>query len=137
MSNDGSDLGNLSKELEEAKKASSDDSEQSNDTEAETADEPTQENEDTSDTDPYTDPAFPYSDVVQDARYVRGTTDTKWEDARDLEVERALRQHDVRNVAGREYDDALFRLGAEHPELVAKYVMEARGLDAPDDLGEE
>lgn len=133
-------------DLDEAAGEQSNDTDREAESETTTADETPASEQPTTETtteqadsspDPTTDPAFPYSEVVQDARYVREETDTAWEDARDLEVERVLRQHDVRNVAGREYDDALFRLGADHPELVAKYVMEARGLDVADDLGGE
>jgi hypothetical protein len=40
----------------------------------------------------------------------------------------------VTNVAGREHHDAIFRMAADRPELWARYVMEVRGLNIPDDL---
>ena len=83
------------------------------------------------DDDPLETPAFPYEQgSMQTTIYVRKDVREDWEDAKDFEVAAILkREHGVRKVAGREYDDALFRLGADHPELVAKYVMEARGID--------
>jgi len=86
--------------------------------------------------DPREEPAFEFDQSsMQDNVYVRESTQDAWGDAKQFDVERILKQdHGVRNVQGRELDDAMVRLAADHPELVAAYVMDARGVDLPEEL---
>lgn len=122
---------------EQATETTSSTVEDEEETERETSDVVIENNDEQPD--PYEEPAFPYQQgEMQTTIYVRSDIQDKWKDAKDFEVARILkREQGLRDVQGREYDDALFRLGADHPELVAKYVMEARGIDVPEDLGEE
>ncbi len=89
-------------------------------------------------TDPYEEPAFPFvQGDMQTNVYARKETREAREEAQKFEVDRILHEHGVKNVAGREHHDAIFRMAADHPELWARYIMEARGLDIPTDLNEE
>lgn len=94
--------------------------------------------QDAGQSDPREDPAFPFDQSSQQTNvYVREQSQEAWADAKDFEIKRTLRQdRDVRNVEGRELDDAMVRLAADHPDLVAAYVMDARGIDVPDSLAD-
>lgn len=71
-------------------------------------------------------PAFPFEATEARSLYVRPETLRGLEDL-EFEVERLLRvEHDVRDPAGREVHDAVLRVAAEHPELVARAVLAAR-----------
>ncbi len=146
---DGSGLGDLSKELEQAQQASSEDEESETESEMTTDSstamsdttgeaEPTEEQDGADERDPREDPAFPYDDTVQFPIYAREEeARDEFESSRKYEAGRLLEQdHGVKNVEKREMHDAALRLVADHPELWARYVMDARGLDVPDDLGE-
>lgn len=86
---------------------------------------------------PHEEPAFPFvQGDMQTNVYARKETREAREETQKFEVDRILHEHGVKNVAGREHHDAIFRMAADHPELWARYVMEARGLDIPDDLNE-
>ena len=88
--------------------------------------------------DPYEDPAFPFvQGDMQMNVYVREETRETRNEIQKFEVDRILHKHGVKNVAGREHHDATFRMAADHPELWARYVMEARGLEIPDELADE
>lgn len=87
--------------------------------------------------DPYEEPAFPFvQGDMQTNVYVREETRETRDETQQFEVDRILHEHGVKNVAGREHHDAIFRMAADHPELWARYVMEARGLAIPDDLAD-
>lgn len=74
-------------------------------------------------------PAFPFEATEARSLYVRPATLRGLEDL-EFEVERLLRvEHDVRDPAGREVHDAVLRVAAEHPELVARAVLAAREDD--------
>jgi hypothetical protein len=141
MSDDGSGLGDLSRELEEAKQANTGDggSEQSAVEQQDSAEASNGTPEtDTDDelTDSREEPAFPYDETVQFPHYAREEARDEFEAACKYDAERTLEQdHGLQNVEKREMHDAALRLVADHPDLWARYVMEARGLD-PDDLGE-
>ncbi len=60
--------------------------------------------------------------------YPHEETWEEWEDAK-FEAEATLRKNGVRDPQGREFDDALLKLGIENPDLLAEYVLEARGLE--------
>ncbi|GAA0681521.1 hypothetical protein ACFQDG_03430 [Natronoarchaeum mannanilyticum] len=74
-------------------------------------------------------PAFPYDEVTQRPLYAREAAWNAFEDALELDVERTLREYDVRDAAGRELHDAALRVAAEHPEEIAKQLLELRGID--------
>ena len=107
--------------------------EASNDATETVEDEPaeTVEQTESADVDPREEPAFPFDETKQTPIYVRGDTLDDWEEAKDFDVARILRrENDVKDVQGREIDDAVYRLAADNPELVAEYVMDARGIDS-------
>ena len=74
-------------------------------------------------------PAFPYDAVTQRPLYARETAWNAFEDALEIEVERTLREHGVRDAAGRELHDAALRVAAEHPEAIAAHLLELRDID--------
>lgn len=144
---DGSGLGDISKELEQAQQASNDDeseqsSEEQNGVETDvTVSTGTSARTDTdeSSADPREDPAFDYDDTVQFPIYAReAEARDEFESARQYEAQRLLdTEYGLKNIEKREMHDAALRLVADNPELWASYVMEARGLDVPDDLDGE
>lgn len=71
-------------------------------------------------------PAFPFDDVRQKAVYPRPESWDAREEALDFEVKRALRDHGVKDVTGREIDDAVARTIPEVTDLVVEKVLEAR-----------
>ncbi|SNZ16890.1 hypothetical protein SAMN06269185_2801 [Natronoarchaeum philippinense] len=78
---------------------------------------------------PTNGPAFPYDDVTQRPLYAREAAWNAFEDALEIEVEQTLREHGVRDAAGRELHDAALRVAAEHPEAIADRLLELRGVD--------
>jgi len=74
-------------------------------------------------------PAFPYDDVKQRPLYAREEAWNAFEDALELDVERTLREYDVRDATGRELHDAALRVAAEHPEAIAEQLLELRDID--------
>lgn len=78
--------------------------------------------------DPLTDPAFPFDDATQRPIYAREESWDEFEDVRDFEVKRILRDEGIKKVSGREFHDALLRLAAENPEEFADAVKDARGI---------
>lgn len=77
-------------------------------------------------------PAFEFEDTTAKSVYVRPETLSVMDDA-EFEVESFLRRdHDVRDLTGREFHDALVRVAADHPEDVAEAVLSARDGDAAD-----
>lgn len=89
-------------------------------------------------TDPRKNPAFPYSEAEQFPFYARQSARDKFESARQYETQRLLDQEcGLSNIEKRELYDAALRLVGDHPELWAEYVLEGRGLDVPDDLGDD
>ncbi|SFR67665.1 hypothetical protein [Halogeometricum limi] len=71
-------------------------------------------------------PAFEFEETTAKSVYVRPETLSVLDDA-EFEVESVLRRdHDVRDLTGREFHDALVRVAAAHPEAVAELVLEAR-----------
>jgi len=73
-------------------------------------------------------PPFPFSATHQRPLYPHEETWEEWEDAK-FEAEAILRKNGVRDPQGREFDDALLKLGIENPDILAEYVLEARGLE--------
>lgn len=71
-------------------------------------------------------PAFEFEDTTAKSVYVRPKTVDVLDDA-EFEVESYLRrEHGVRDMAGREFHDALVRVAAEHPDEVADAIRAAR-----------
>lgn len=75
-----------------------------------------------------TEPAFPFSASKQGPIYPREETWEAYDDA-IYAIEGVLREYDVRDPAGREFDDAVLRFAARNPEGVAEIILEARGID--------
>ena len=72
------------------------------------------------------EPAFPFSEASQEQVYPRASTYQRFEDFRDFELERELRDRGLRGVSGRELDDALLRLAMAHEDEYADLVEDAR-----------
>lgn len=72
------------------------------------------------------EPAFPFAEAVQEQIYPRSGTYEQFEDFRDFDLKRELRDRGLRDVSGRELDDALLRLAMAHGEEYADLVVEAR-----------
>jgi len=73
-----------------------------------------------------TGPAFAFDETTAKSIYVRSETLTLLEDV-EFEVETALRrEHDVRDVTGREFHDAAVHVLAEHVDEVAARIDAAR-----------
>lgn len=77
-------------------------------------------------------PSFPYSEAKQRGLHPRAETWGEYDDAM-WEAERVLREHDVKEIEKREFDDAVLRLAKKEPEKLAILVMEARELDVERD----
>jgi hypothetical protein len=72
-------------------------------------------------------PAFSFETTAQTSIYPRTETARDTLDDVEFEVEGVLRRnHDVRDLAGRELHDAMIRLAAERPEEVADLVVQLR-----------
>jgi hypothetical protein len=72
------------------------------------------------------EPAFAFDDTQAKSIYVRPETLQLLEDT-EFEVESILRrEHDIRNLTGREFHDALVRAVAADPEAVATLVLDSR-----------
>lgn len=105
--------------------------------------EPTNENEETQESDnatvesnevdeqssneePEGGPAFGFDATVAKSIYIREETLELLEDT-EFEVESALRQeHDIRDVTGREFHDALIHVIAKHVDDVADRIQTVR-----------
>ncbi len=79
--------------------------------------------------DPRKTPAFEFSPDLRRSIYAREESWQEFEDARDLEMTRELRDAGIRNHASREVHDAMVRLAAENPEKMAQLILDARGVD--------
>lgn len=71
-------------------------------------------------------PAFGFDDTTPKSIYVREETLTVLEDT-EFEVESLLRrEHDVRDLTGREFHDAAVRVMEAHAEEIVEAVLDAR-----------
>lgn len=111
-------LGNVKQQLEETEKQEDQDKKQNQ--------EPISK-KDTEDENEH-GPPFPFSETHQRPLYPHEDTWEDWEDAK-FKAEGTLRKNGVRDPHGREFDDALLQMGIENPDLLAEYVLEARGLE--------
>lgn len=77
-------------------------------------------------------PWFSFAEAKQRPLYPH---EDRWEELEDakFEMELVLREHGVKDVEGRELDDAILQYAVDHPEAVAELVLAARGELAPDD----
>lgn len=72
-------------------------------------------------------PAFSFEMTAQTSIYPRSETADDTLDDVEFEVEGILRRdHDIRDLAGRELHDAMIRLAADHPDEVAELIVELR-----------
>ena len=75
-----------------------------------------------------TEPAFPYRNEMHCALYVKPDIWDEYERTVRFEIERTLHQHGVSDPTGRELGTAAIETVLNHPEEVAEYVLEHRGL---------
>lgn len=73
-----------------------------------------------------TGPAFAFDDVQQKAVYPRPDAWDARTEALDFEVKRKLREHGVKDVTGRELDDAVARTVPDVTDRIVEHVLEAR-----------
>lgn len=119
MSND-SPLGNIREQLEESDKQQNKDAE-----DAKVDQVPQEPEEDEEDED---GPSFPFAEAKQSPLYPHRDRWTELEDAK-FEMEMILRQQGMRDLQGRELDDAILRYAIANSEEVAELVLEARGIE--------
>lgn len=117
-------LGNVKQQLEESEKQGEEEQDE------EQNQEPVLE-QDSEDEDEH-GPPFAFSETHQRPLYPHEDRWEDWEDAK-FEAEATLRKNGVRDPHGREFDDALLKMGIENPDLLAEYVLEARGLEMDED----
>lgn len=70
--------------------------------------------------------AFPFDATKKKTVYVRPETLEELEDARALVDAQLRTQHDVRNLTGREFYDAVFRYAAADTDGLIEEILEAR-----------
>ena len=76
------------------------------------------------------EPAYSGDDFSRQTIYRREETWNEYQDAMDeLDLLLMRRKYGVRNVTGREREEAMVKLARDNPELVAEYVFAARGFD--------
>lgn len=86
-----------------------------------------QTTETTTQTDDSTDSeAFDADETAQRPAYARESTWDAFDDALDLDVERELRDREIRGATKREKIDAVLRLAIDQPGEVARLVEQAR-----------
>lgn len=75
---------------------------------------------------PLDTPAFEFEQTGAKSLYLRSSTVDVLDDT-EFEVEAELRrEHDVRNLTGREFHDAAVRVLADHADEIAERVVDAR-----------
>lgn len=79
--------------------------------------------------DPRKTPAFEFSSNLRRSIYTREESWQEFEDGRDLEMTRELRDAGIRNHESREVHDAMVRLAAKNPKEMAQLILDARGVD--------
>jgi len=90
------------------------------------ATEPVDVQEDSDDDEPLTEPAFEFSETTQSAIYARDDAWDAIDDMFDIDLERELRDREIREVTKSEKHDALLRFAAEHPEEIADLIEAER-----------
>ena len=76
------------------------------------------------------EPAYSGDDFSRQTIYRREETWNEYQDAMDeLDLLLMRRKYGVRNVTGREREEAMVKLARDNPELIAEYVFAARGFD--------
>ena len=76
------------------------------------------------------EPAYSGDDFSRQTIYRRDETWNEYQDAMDeLDLLLMRRKYGVRNVTGREREEAMVKLARDNPELIAEYVFVARGFD--------
>ncbi|SEH18034.1 hypothetical protein SAMN04487967_3559 [Natronorubrum sediminis] len=90
---------------------------------ADTADEGANSSDSSDSSDPS---AFPFDATKKKTVYVRPETLEELEDARALVDAQLRTQHDVRNLTGREFYDAVFRYAAADTDGLIEEILDAR-----------
>lgn len=119
----------LENAIEEQDEAETDDTEASRSTREFTAavDETADVQEDVDDkSEPSTEPAFGFDEAKQDPLYARRQSWEAFDDMLDLDLERELRDRDIRDVPKREKHDAVLRFVADHAEEIADRIESER-----------
>lgn len=71
-------------------------------------------------------PAFEFDNDMQQSIYIRDEVWDAFVDTVDFEVKRELREDGVREITGREIQDAALRVATKHPEEIADEFLELR-----------
>jgi len=73
--------------------------------------------------------AFGFDDTDQHSVYVRSDAWQQFEDAEALVDARLRAEHDVRDLTGREFHDAVLRVASEHEDELVEAILAARKED--------
>lgn len=122
MSED-SPLGNIREQLDESQKQEEKETKDTEGTEEAKVEKDTEVEEEDE-----RGPSFPFSEAKQSPLYPHRD---RWEELEDakFEMEGFLRKQGVRDVQGRELDDAILQYAISNPEEVAELVLESRGIE--------
>jgi hypothetical protein len=106
----------------------------SEDTETEpmstTEDNSDEETKSESTADEESEPAYSGDDFDRETLYCLQETSERYKDAMDRYDVLVMREKiGLRNVTQRERQEAMMRMAADHPEVIAQYIVEMRGLD--------
>lgn len=117
---DDSPIGNIRQQLDESDK-------QKEDAKVDKKPEQEEENEESEG-----GQSFPFSEAKQSPLYPH---QDRWEELDDakFKMEGFLRKQGIRNLQGRELDNAILQHAIANPEAVANLVMRARGIEADTD----
>ncbi|EMA43583.1 hypothetical protein [Halococcus sp. PRR34] len=75
-------------------------------------------------------PAYSGDDFDRETLYCLQETSERYKDAMDRYDVLVMRNEiGLRNVTQRERQEAMMRMAADHPEVIAEYIVEMRGLD--------
>lgn len=72
------------------------------------------------------DPAFEFDDTEQHSVYVRPEVWQQFQDAKALVDARLRTEHDVRDLTGREFQDAVLRIAANREDDLVAAIVDAR-----------
>lgn len=78
---------------------------------------------------PIDEPAFAFDETEQHSMYVRPDVWQQFEDVKALVDARLRTEHDVRDLTGREFQDAVLRIAADHEDELVDAIVAARTND--------
>lgn len=82
------------------------------------------------------EPGFPFEAVVQEQIYPLDDEWNTWSIETQYAVDRLVHKHGLRKIKGREYQSALVAIANRHPQEVAEFIIEQRGVEFDESLAE-